>query len=76
MQKPVTDGAGSKGTPSDSACPFCAGNGRCAKCGGSGKRLFRKGPLKVKRTVECAACAGSGECDLCHGSGSVSRDRS
>ena len=57
--------------PETSSCPFCHGSGRCAKCGGTGERLVKKGRLRVKRTVECVACRGTGECDLCHGHGVV-----
>lgn len=48
-------------------CPFCSDSGICAKCGGSGKRIFRKGWLGLKREVTCRACEGSGVCQLCRG---------
>ena len=57
--------------PQGDPCPFCTGSGACAKCEGAGKRVFRKGPLKVRRAVECAACGGTGKCDLCRGRGRI-----
>ena len=50
-------------------CAFCDGDGRCAKCDGTGMHVVRKGRLGLKREVVCTACEGVGECRLCHGAG-------
>ena len=49
------------------ACPFCKGTGRCAKCDGSGSRFARRGLLGLLREYDCRACEGTGTCQLCHG---------
>ena len=71
MRKPATSRHHKETAPVGDTCPFCSGSGACAKCDGAGKRFFRKGPLRVRRTVECAACNGTGRCDLCDGRGKV-----
>jgi hypothetical protein len=52
-------------------CPDCdvPGNGKCAKCLGSGTNL----DLKSDRP-RCPHCSGSGQCQSCGGTGRPRRD--
>ncbi len=57
--------------PKTKTCLFCKGSGRCAKCGGQGTHVVRKGRLGLRRVVSCNACERSGLCGLCEGEGTV-----
>lgn len=51
-------------------CSF-VGNGKCARCGGSGKvQLTLSNPVKTT----CSSCNGSGLCRTCHGTGKFGYD--
>lgn len=77
------------GKSSGFACPDCAGNGICTKCGETGSRttpgLSRetKGKRieigtslgKSRSGVKCSLCKGSRKCRKCAGTGSVVRSR-
>ena len=53
------------------SCIFCKGSGRCAKCGGTGERVFQtRWPMR-KRVELCRACRGSGICGLCRCDGEM-----
>ena len=60
-------GSITEGHVEQTACPFCKGTGRCAKCDGSGSRLVRMGLFSRLHEFDCRACEGTGTCQLCHG---------